>query len=303
MHGVAVHGGAGALPAGEAAAERETALRAGIARALDAAYAIVDGGGSALDAVVAAVRLLEDDPLFNAGRGAVLNHEGVAELDASIMDGRTLEAGAVAGVRHVRNPIELARAVMERSGHVLMVGSGAEEFALAQGFALVPNDYFRTDERQRALAAARPGAPALGTVGAVALDRLGNLAAATSTGGTARKRPGRVGDSALVGAGTYARNGCCAASATGSGEHFMRAVAAHDVCARMEYGGCTLVEAVHAVLHERLVPLGGSGGLIAVDARGNIAMDFCTEGMFRGARSADGRRTIALGREIASHRE
>lgn len=301
MHGIVIHGGAGGLPARGFTPDQDAALRASLATALDAGYALIEHGGSALDAVATAVRLLEDDPLFNAGRGAALTRTGRAELDAAIMDGRTLRAGAVAGVAHVRNPIDLARAVMEKSRHVLMVGAGAEEFALEQGFTLVPNEWFRTEARRHALARALQGespselAPeSRGTVGAVALDRHGDLAAATSTGGTTKKRPGRVGDSPIIGAGTYARNGICAVSATGHGELFIRTVAAHDVCARMEYAGCTLAQAARAVLWERIAPLGGDGGLIAIDARGTIVMDFCSAGMFRAARSADGRREIAL---------
>lgn len=301
MHGIVIHGGAGGLPTGGLTPDQEATLRGSLAAALDAGYALIEHGASALDAVAAAVRLLEDDPLFNAGRGAALTRTGRAELDAAIMDGRTLRAGAVAGVAHVRNPIDLARAVMEKSRHVLMVGAGAEEFALEQGFTLVPNDWFRTEARRHALARALDGespselAPeSRGTVGAVALDRHGDLAAATSTGGTTKKRPGRVGDSPIIGAGTYARNGVCAVSTTGHGESFMRTVAAHDVCARMEYTGCTLAQAAHAVLWERIAPLGGDGGLIAIDAHGTIVMDFCSAGMFRAARSPDGRREIAL---------
>lgn len=301
MYAIAIHGGAGTLPRAAMTPERDQAYRAGLAAALDAGYAVLDGGGTSLDAVTTAVRILEDDPLFNAGRGAVLTAGGIAELDASIMDGRTLAAGAVAGLRHVRNPIELARAVMEHSSHVMLIGSGAEEFALERGMAPVPNEYFHTEARRLQLQRALPGADApvnelsaLGTVGAVALDQGGNLAAATSTGGMTAKRYGRVGDSPIIGAGTYADNASCAVSATGHGEYFIRTVVAHDICARVAYAGATLAEAADAVVMDRLRQMGGEGGIIAIDAHGNVVMPFNSEGMFRGARSADGRREIAI---------
>jgi L-asparaginase / beta-aspartyl-peptidase len=308
VHAIAIHGGAGTVPRATLSAEREQLFRAGLAAALDEGFSVLERRGSSLDAVAAAVRILEDDPLFNAGRGAALTRDGAAELDAAIMDGRDMRAGAVASVRHVRNPIELARRVMEKSRHVLLVGSGAEEFALEERFTLVPNHYFRTAERveqlefeQRGkrvsdLVPPSPQSPvsAMGTVGAVALDVEGNLAAATSTGGMTNKRPGRVGDSPIIGAGTYARNGVCAVSATGHGEYFIRAVAAHHVCAAVEYRGLTLVQAVHELLQDKLRQLGGDGGLIAVDASGQLVLEFTTEGMFRGARHANGRREIAI---------
>jgi len=302
VHAIAIHGGAGAVPRGLLSPARERALRAGLEVALDGGYAVLDHGGSALDAVATAVRLLEDDPCFNAGHGAALTRDGAAELDAAIMDGRQMRAGAVAAVRHIKNPIELARRVMEKSRHVLLVGAGAEEFALEEQFVLVPNSYFRTAERLEQLEAEQrgqrvsdlvPPAPQ-GTVGAVARDALGNLAAATSTGGMTNKRPGRVGDSPIVGAGTYAKNGVCAISATGHGEYFIRAVAAHHVCAAVEYRGLTLQQAMHELLHVILPALGGDGGLIGVDRDGRLVMDFSSEGMFRGARDAAGRREIAI---------
>jgi L-asparaginase / beta-aspartyl-peptidase len=302
VYAIAIHGGAGAVPRASLSAERERAFRAGLAAALDAGFAVLERGDSSLDAVATAVRILEDDALFNAGHGAALSRDGAAELDAAIMDGRQLRAGAVASVRHVRNPIELARRVMEKSRHVLLVGPGAEEFALEEQFTLVPNQYFRTAERLEQLEFEQrgervsdlvPPAPQ-GTVGAVARDAAGNLAAATSTGGMTNKRPGRVGDSPIIGAGTYARNGVCAVSATGHGEYFIRAVAAHHVCAAVEYRGLTLQQAVHEMLHEILRGLGGDGGLIAVDRDGQLVMEFSTEGMFRGARDSGGRREIAI---------
>jgi L-asparaginase / beta-aspartyl-peptidase len=301
MYAIAIHGGAGAMPRASLSAEREQLYRAGLAAALDGGYAVLESGGGSLDAVAAAVRILEDDPLFNAGHGAALTRDGAAELDAAIMDGRQLRAGAVASVRHVKNPIDLARRVMEKSRHVLLVGAGAEEFALEEQFALVPNHYFRTAERLQQLEAEQRGErmsellpTSRGTVGAVALDRAGNLAAATSTGGMTNKRPGRVGDSPIIGAGTYAKNGVCAVSATGHGEYFIRAVAAHHVCAAVQYRGLTLQQAVREMLHDILAGMGGDGGLIAVDKDGALVLEFSTEGMFRGARDALGRREIAI---------
>jgi beta-aspartyl-peptidase (threonine type) len=301
MHAIAIHGGAGAVPRATLSPEREQRYRAGLEAALEGGYAVLESGGSSLDAVCAAVRILEDDPCFNAGRGAALTREGAAELDAAIMDGRQQRAGAVASVRHVKNPVDLARRVMEKSRHVLLVGAGAEEFALEEGIGLVPNHYFRTAERQRQLESEQRGErvsdlvpPGKGTVGAVARDRDGNLAAATSTGGMTNKRPGRVGDSPIIGAGTYAKNGVCAVSATGHGEYFIRAVAAHHVCAAVEYRGLTLELAVRELLHDVLRGLGGDGGLIAVDRDGHIITDFSTEGMYRGARDSSGRSEIAI---------
>jgi beta-aspartyl-peptidase (threonine type) len=301
MYAIAIHGGAGAMPRAALSAEREQLYRAGLAAALDGGYAVLEGGGSSLDAVAAAVRVLEDDPLFNAGHGAALTRDGAAELDAAIMDGRQLRAGAVASVRHVKNPIDLARRVMEKSRHVLLMGAGAEEFALEEEFVLVPNLYFRTAERLAQLDAEQRGErrsellpTSKGTVGAVALDGAGNLAAATSTGGMTNKRPGRVGDSPIIGAGTYAKNGVCAVSATGHGEYFIRAVAAHHICAAVQYRGLTLQLAVREMLHDILASMGGDGGLIAVGQDGQLVMDFSSEGMFRGARDSSGRREIAI---------
>jgi L-asparaginase / beta-aspartyl-peptidase len=299
-YALAIHGGAGAVPRATLSAEREARFRAGLAAALDGGYAQLEQGGSSLDAVSTAVRILEDDACFNAGHGAALTRDGAAELDAAIMDGCKLRAGAVACVRHVKNPVELARRVMEKSRHVLLVGAGAEEFALEEGIALVANHYFRTAERVEQLESEQRGervsdlVPPQGTVGAVALDAAGNLAAATSTGGMTNKRPGRVGDSPIIGAGTYAKNGVCAVSATGHGEYFIRAVAAHHVCSAVEYRGLTLQAAVRETLHQLLASMGGDGGLIAVGAQGQIVMDFSTEGMFRGARDSSGRRELAI---------
>src|SRR5882762_6104194 len=274
---IAIHGGAGVIDPAKMTQERAASYRAGLAAALDAGYAILERGGSSVEAVTAAVRTLEDDPQFNAGRGAVLDHEGDAELDAAIMDGHGPRAGAV----------------------------GAEEFALEQGMVLVPRDYFRTEARIRELEEARhqaeqwkataPGAG--GTVGAVALDGAGHLAAATSTGGITNKHRGRVGDSPIIGAGTYADDGWCAVSGTGQGEFFIRQVVAFDICALMQYRHLTLAQAVRELIHEKLRRSGGEGGVIAVDRSGNIAMDFNSVGMFRGARDSAGKRVIAMYRD------
>jgi len=303
---IAIHGGAGVIERAKMTPEKEASYRAGLAAALDAAYAVLERGGSSLDAVTTAVHMMEDDPQFNAGRGAVLNQDGDAELDAALMDGRGPRAGAVASVRHVKNPIDLARLVMERSPHVLLVGEGAEEFALEQGMVLVPRSYFRTRARQGELEEARQAEKERGTgetgrgggtVGAVALDRAGNLAAATSTGGLTNKHRGRVGDTPLIGAGTYARNDTCAVSGTGQGEYYIREVLAYDICALMAYKHLTLAQAVTEEIHTRLTAAGGEGGVIALDASGNIVMDFNSIGMFRGARDGHGRREIAMYRD------
>ncbi len=296
---IVIHGGAGVITRAEMTPEREAQYRAGLEAARDAGYAVLEKGGSSLDAVTAAVRSMEDNPLFNAGIGAVLNRDGEAELDSSIMDGKTLRAGAVANLRHVKNPIELARAVMEKSPHVMIAGEGAEEFALQQGFTLVPNTYFRTEARKRQLEKAQKEqksdtSEAKGTVGAVALDRNGNLAAATSTGGMTNKLPGRIGDSPLIGAGTYANNASCAVSATGDGEYFIRAVVAHDICALVQYKRMPLEAAAREVIHEKIEGMHASGGVIALDAEGHIVLDFNTPGMFRAARDSNGRRDVAI---------
>lgn len=297
MYCLAIHGGAGALPRVRFSAARAEAYRQGLTRALAAGQGLLEAGGCALDAVEAAVTVLEDDPLFNAGRGAVLAADGAAELDAAIMDGTGLRAGAVAGIRHVRNPVQLARRVLEGSEHVFLVGEGAEQFARQAGFELVGNDYFITPDRRQQLQAlmqrqshpdsdpqSRPFAldePPLGTVGAVARDQAGRLAAATSTGGTTGKRFGRIGDSPVIGAGTYADNQTCAVSCTGHGEWFLRTVLAYDIAAQLRYGGLSLAAAVEQAVQQRLVGLGAAGGLIAVDARGEIAIGYNTPMMFR----------------------
>ena len=302
---IAIHGGAGVMDRAKMSPEREAAYRAGLTTALHAGYAILERGGSSLDAVAAVVRTLEDDPLFNAGRGAVLDARGDAELDAAIMDGHGPRAGAVAAVRHVKNPVDLARLVMDKSKHVLLAAEGAEEFALEQGVVLVSPDYFRTERRmeelqevQREHAAAAGSALPKGTVGAVAVDRAGNLAAATSTGGLTNKHTGRVGDSPLIGAGTYANNESCAVSGTGTGEYYIRGVVAYDVCALVHYRHLKLADAVHEVIHEKLQRAAAdTGGLIAIDRDGNIALDFNTSGMLRASRDVQGRQTVAIFRD------
>jgi L-asparaginase / beta-aspartyl-peptidase len=292
MFGIAIHGGAGTLPRADMSAEAERRYRAGLKEAIDAGFAVLQESGTSIEAVTRAVVLLEDNPLFNAGKGAVFTLDGRNELDASIMDGSTLKAGAVCGVTRIRNPVTLARAVMEKSPHVMLAGTGAEEFASTQGFSFVPPSYFHTPERWRQLERIRGGDARLsagtishiGTVGAVALDAHGRLAAATSTGGMTGKRYQRIGDSPIIGAGTYADNRSCAVSATGHGEVFIRTVVAHDICARMRFGGRSIGAAVREVVLEELPPLGGEGGVIAIDARGEIVIEFNSEGMFRASR-------------------
>jgi beta-aspartyl-peptidase (threonine type) len=286
---IAVHGGAGVMR--RLTPMQQSMYCEGLTRALEAGYEVLARGGASLDAVSAAVVALEDDPLFNAGRGAVYNAAGKHELDASIMDGATLRAGAVAAVGRIRNPVLAARAVMQKSPHVLLAGKGAELFARQHGLPLVRNTYFNTQERREAL---RKGLKRHhGTVGAVALDRRGDLAAATSTGGYTGKLPGRVGDSPLIGAGTYADNSSCAVSGTGWGEAFIRIALAHEVSARMRHRGEDVVQASKAAL-KSLVRIKGDGGLIALDRRGNIAMPFNSGGMLRACVHADGRRVVKI---------
>jgi beta-aspartyl-peptidase (threonine type) len=295
--GLVIHGGAGTIERSKMTPEKEREYRAGLERALTAGYDILKHGGSSLDATEAAVRVLEDDPHFNAGKGSVFTSAGTNEMDAAIMDGKSLAAGAVAVLKHVKNPISLARLVMEKSGHVMMDGDGAEAFAKENGMELASEKYFFTQERWDALQKIKAaekhrtggaGRAFLitdqdrhGTVGAVALDKSGNLAAAASTGGTTNKRPGRVGDSPIISAGTYANNATCAVSATGDGEYFIRATVGHDISALMEYRGMSLKEAAQAVL-DKVARLGGTGGLIAIDHQGNVALPFNTSGMYRG---------------------
>lgn len=288
---IALHGGAGTIRKADMTAQRAALYKEGLERALEAGSAVLHEGATALDAVTAAVVAMEDSPLFNAGRGAVYNAEGRHELDAAVMDGRTLRAGAVACVERIRNPVLAARAVMEHSRHVLLAGKGAERFAGKQGLKMVNQKYFGTAARLDALR--RNLQSHHGTVGAVALDRDGNLAAATSTGGYTGKLPGRIGDSPLVGAGTYADNRACAVSGTGLGEAFIRALVAYDVAARMRYRRESLAGAARAALAS-VARLGGDGGLVAIDSRGNVAMPFNSQGMYRACIDRRGRRTIAI---------
>ena len=312
---IVIHGGAGVIERRSMDAQTEAAYRAGLERALAAGTRVLERGGSALDAVEAAIRVLEDDPLFNAGRGAVFTAEGRNELDAAIMDGRTLKAGSVAGVSRARNPISLARAVMERSSHVMLSGVGADVFAREQGLELADPAWFFTERRWRALEAELerrglpvpirpPGAPApgkaltgvlderkFGTVGVVALDANGDVAAGTSTGGTTAKRWGRIGDAPIIGAGTYASNDSCAVSATGTGEYFIRLTVAREICALVQYRGMTLQAAADEVIQKRLTALGGDGGVIALTPDGQLAWSFNTSGMYR-ARAAEGQAPV-----------
>jgi len=321
-HGLVIHGGAGTILRSDLTPELEAEYRVALQAALDAGYSILDSGGTSLDAVVAAIRVLEDSPLFNAGKGAVLNSDGICELDASIMNGADRSAGAVASVHRIRNPITLARDVMEKSKHVLLAGDGAERFAAEVGHEFVDNDYFQTERRRLQLQRAKeieakeesdtalqgqqervsefthPSADPMperkwGTVGCVALDKQGNIAAGTSTGGMTNKRYGRIGDSPIIGAGNYADNATCAVSGTGHGEYFIRSVAGHDVAARMRYAGKSLAVAAQEAI-DALGALGGTGGVIAIDRTGAIATPFNTTGMYRGWRMSDGETHIAI---------
>jgi beta-aspartyl-peptidase (threonine type) len=313
--GFVIHGGAGTIERSRMTPEREKAYRDKLSEALLAGFNVLKRGGPCLDAVVAAITLLEDSPLFNAGKGAVFTSEGTNELDSSIMDGRTLKAGAVAGLKHVKNPILLARLVMEQSPHVMMTGDGAEAFARQKGVEMVDPKYFYTEERwqqlQRMKEAEKSPPPKssrvepttapldehkFGTVGAVCLDRAGNLGAGTSTGGMTNKRFGRVGDSPIIGAGTYADNETCAVSCTGDGEYFIRSVVAHDISSMMRYARRALERAAADAL-EKVQKIGGTGGLIAIDRRGNFAMPFNTSGMYRGWIGPEGRPHVLIYRD------
>lgn len=316
--GLAIHGGAGTIDRAKMTPEREEEYRAGLERSLAAGYEILKRGGSSLDATEAAVRVLEDDPHFNAGKGAVFTSAGANELDASIMDGNTLKAGAVANLKHVKNPITLARTLMVRSdkvatieprvGPVLMIGEGAEAFAKENGIEMVDEKYFFTQQRWDALQkikeAEKHGGSGdkkffiseedrHGTVGAVALDQNGNLAAATSTGGMTNKRPGRIGDSPIIGAGNYANNATCAVSCTGDGEYFIRATVAHTISALMEYRGMKLPQAAQTAL-DKAKQLGGEGGLIAIGKDGAMALPFNSNGMYRGQVGPDGKFVVEI---------
>lgn len=302
---LAIHGGAGTLLKGMMTAALERAYRTALESALDKGFSILDKGGSATDAVVEATCSLEDSPLFNAGRGSVFTAEGTHEMDASLMEGAGRNAGAVSLITGIKNPIVLAREVMDHSAHVFLAGSGALRFAASRGISIEPESYFfdqfRYDQWQEIkdsdkvqLDHSPKRDSKFGTVGAVACDHSGNLAAATSTGGMTNKRFGRIGDSPLIGAGTYADNRSCAVSCTGNGEFFIRAVTAYDLAALMEYKGLSLHEAAQEVVFKRLKDIGGEGGLIAVDTGGNVVMPFNSEGMYRAYRSSDGNRLVAI---------
>ncbi|SKA17137.1 isoaspartyl peptidase/L-asparaginase family protein [Sediminibacterium ginsengisoli] len=302
---IVIHGGAGTILKEDMTEQLENAYQRGLQEALDVSYAVLDQGGTAVNAVKAALVLLEDNVLFNAGRGSVFTKKGVQEMDAAIMDGSDLAAGAVAGVRNVRNPIELATEVMRNSNHVFLSGKGANDFAIKQGVKLEPDEYFFSQFRYDQWKAIRDSDnysldhthhhleellkdKKFGTVGAVARDSKGNLAAATSTGGMTNKKYGRIGDSPVIGSGTYANNKTCAISCTGHGEMFIRCVAAYDVSCLMEYKGLSLQEAMEKVVNEKLVSLSGEGGMIGVDAAGNAAMVLNSAGMYRGVRNNKG---------------
>ncbi|MEN9597921.1 MAG: hypothetical protein RL596_232 [Bacteroidota bacterium] len=308
---IAIHGGAGTILRDEMTPELERAYTDGLKQALDISYAVLQQGGTAVNAVKAALVILEDNVLFNAGRGSVFTKKGVQEMDAAIMDGIDLAAGAVAGVRSVRNPIELAAEVMQHSNHVFLSGKGANDFAIKQGVKLEPDEYFFSQFRYDQWKAIRDSDnysldhtnhqleelmkdKKFGTVGAVACDEKGNIAAATSTGGMTNKKYGRIGDSPIIGSGTYANNKTCAISCTGHGEMFIRAVAAYDVSCLMEYKGLSLEAAMKEVVHNKLMAIDGEGGMIGVDADGNAALIFNSEGMYRGVRSSVGLNEIAI---------
>ena len=308
-YAMVIHGGAGTILKENMTPEKESGIRAAMNAALDAGEQILKAGGSAADAVEATIHVMEDSPYFNAGKGAVFTNAGTNEMDASFMTGHDQNAGAVGGVTYVKNPISAARAVLEKSEHVLLTGSGAEEFASLQGLQTMDPEYFRTEFRWKGLQRALEGEKVeqenmegsriideidrkYGTVGCVALDKSGNIAAGTSTGGMTNKRYNRLGDSPIIGAGTYADNATCGVSCTGWGEFFIRYAVAYDVHARMAYGGASVREAADAVIHKTLVAKGGTGGLIALDAKGNVAMPFNTPGMYRGYLKAGGEREV-----------
>ena len=308
---IVIHGGAGTILKEDMTPELEKAYSQGLDEALSAGYAVLEQGGSASNAVKAAIVVLEDNLLFNAGRGSVFTKKGVQEMDAAIMDGKNREAGAVAGVRNVRNPIELAAEVMHNSNHVFLSGKGANDFAIKQGIKLEPDEFFFSQFRYDQWKAMRDsdnysldhthqGLEELmkdkkfGTVGAAACDKEGNIAAGTSTGGMTNKKYGRIGDSPIIGAGTYANNATCAISCTGHGEPFIKAVAAYDVAAHMEYKGLSLHDAMNEVVHKKLIVLEGEGGMIGIDAKANISMMFNSAGMYRAMQHSNGNKVISI---------
>lgn len=306
---IVIHGGAGTILKTNMTPEKEAAYKAKLEEAVRTGYEILKDGGTSLDAVTKTINILEDSPLFNAGKGAVFTNAGTNELDASIMDGKTLNAGASAGTTTVRNPIDLARAIMDHSPHVMLAGKGADVFAKEQGLQIVDSSYFYIENRMNSLQQIKASEKKnikttfydpnikdskFGTVGCAALDKHGNLAAGTSTGGMTNKRWGRVGDAPIIGAGTYANNNTCAVSSTGWGEYFIRAMVAHDISALMEYKGLTLKEAAKAVIHDKVGGLGGDGGIIAVDKNGNMVFEFNTAGMYRASMNDKGELYIEI---------
>ena len=290
---IVIHGGAGAITREKMSPGMDKEYRIALAEAMNTGKKILVGGGSALEAVEKTIRVMEDNPLFNAGKGAVFTHEGRNELDAAIMDGSNLAAGSVAGVTDIKNPVTAARYVMEKSVHVMLSGAGASQFAKEQGLEIVPPSYFYTEKRYNELQEILKREK-MGTVGCCALDRNGNLAAGTSTGGMTNKKYNRIGDAPIIGAGTYANNNTCAVSATGHGEYFIRWTVAHDISALMEYKGLSLKEASGLVVNEKLVKAGGSGGVICIDYVGNLSMPFNSEGMFRGFATSDGKEGVLI---------
>jgi beta-aspartyl-peptidase (threonine type) len=311
-HAIAIHGGAGTILRSGLTPELEAAYKNALKEAIELGDKILAQGGCALDAVTQAVVLLENNELFNAGKGSVFNHEGKHEMDAAIMDGKTLMAGAVSGIKNIKNPILVAKNVMEKSEHVFLANNGAADFAIQMNLEMAPDDYFFVEHRYEQYKKAKeegqvvldhtmPAEPdsdkKFGTVGAVALDNNGDIAAATSTGGMTNKKWGRVGDTPIIGAGTYANNKTCAISCTGHGEYFIRSVVAYDISCLIEYAGLTLKEACDKVVNEKLVKLGGEGGLIAIDTKGNIEMPFNSEGMYRAMKRAGEQAFVAIYRD------
>ncbi len=313
---IVIHGGAGTILKKNMTTEKEQAYKAVLEEAIRTGYDILKNGGSSLDAVTKTINVMEDSPLFNAGKGAVFTNSETNELDASIMDGATLNAGASAGTTNVKNPIDLAKAIMDNSPHVMMAGKGAETFAAEQGLEIVDPEYFFTENRFKSLKRIKDSEKVeldhdgkqafydpeikdykFGTVGCAALDKNGNLAAGTSTGGMTNKRWGRIGDAPIIGAGTYANNATCAVSSTGWGEFFIRAMVAHDISALMEYKGMSLADAARTVIHDKVGGLGGDGGIVAVDHNGNMVFEFNTEGMYRASMNANGELTIKIYKE------
>jgi beta-aspartyl-peptidase (threonine type) len=303
---IAIHGGAGTILRSKMTKEKELAYTNALDTALAKGFRILEKDGDAVQAVLAAVKEMEDHELFNAGKGSVFGADGKQEMDASIMDGKNLMAGAIAAVRNVRNPVELAYRVMMESEHVMLTGEGAKQFAISKGMTIEPDEYFYTEHRFKQLKSVQGSDETaldhnistddkkFGTVGAVACDQQGNIAAATSTGGMTNKKFGRVGDSPIIGAGTYANNKTCAISCTGHGEPFIRAVTAYDISCLMEYKGLSLHDAMHIVVHDKLMKLDGEGGMIGVDAKGNVSMQFNSEGMYRALQKNTGEKEISI---------